>query len=98
MSKDKKTPDHPLGEGHIEYDRGHRAGFEWGIRCNEAHIETLLGVIEEHCFSLQCGECDADGPASRKLAREAGWRGIRFDDGISWNFTGTCPECGKEKE
>lgn len=49
-------------------------------------------------FSLSCGECDAgQGIASYADAVAAGWTEICVDeDGLGWNFLGTCPECRRE--
>lgn len=45
-------------------------------------------------FTLRCILCDAgDGLDSEAEAIAAGWRDIDYDDGLSWNFLGTCPDC-----
>ena len=49
-------------------------------------------------FSLTCGECDAGMDiGSHVEAVAAGWTDIIFDDGPSWNFVGTCPDCLLDK-
>lgn len=77
-----------------EFDRGFRHGLAAGAQ----EREIMLGIIEQHQFSLACTECDAEGPDSRKAARDAGWREIIFDDSMSWNFLGLCPDCSKQEK
>ena len=47
-----------------------------------------------HPFSLSCSNCDAgmdiETPEQAVLQ---GWYGIYEDDGMSWNYLGTCPQC-----
>ncbi len=46
-------------------------------------------------FSLSCFECDAgDGVTGLIDAQHQGWTDLQYDDGMSWNFLGMCPECG----
>lgn len=48
-------------------------------------------------FSLTCQHCDAGGHISGPAhAHREGWRHVFYDDGMSWNFLGECPECRKE--
>lgn len=50
-------------------------------------------------FSLTCWHCEAgDGIATKAQAIACGWKDIVFDDGGSWNFIGTCPECSKAEQ
>jgi len=49
-------------------------------------------------FSLRCCGCDAgDDVGSRLDAETKGWTDIVFDDGLSWNFLGMCPDCLREE-
>lgn len=59
----------------------------------EVRHQVAVGVP----FSLTCERCDAgDECATVDQALLAGWRGLRYDDGPSWNFLGICPECATE--
>ena len=49
-------------------------------------------------FSLMCACCvclcdTGMGIDSREEAEALGWTDIEYNDGISWNYLGTCPEC-----
>lgn len=45
-------------------------------------------------FTLRCEFCDAgDGIYSEAHALAEGWQGIEYNDGLSWNFLGVCPDC-----
>lgn len=49
-------------------------------------------------FTWVCGQCDAESPATLAEASEEGWANIDFDDGPSWNFLWTCPDCLREEK
>ena len=76
-----------------------RAGDERSDGMSKDDEPTLATQNERPHFSLSCqgtygANCDAgDGFDRQSDAEAAGWVDIFEDDGPSWNYLGTCPEC-----
>lgn len=48
-------------------------------------------------FALSCWNCGATDDTTPEDAIGNGWSAITEDeDGLSWNYVGTCPECDEE--
>jgi hypothetical protein len=47
--------------------------------------------------SIACMFCDADSPGSLAKAIQEGWIDLCRDDGLGWNYLGTCPQCQEQE-